>query len=262
MRSSGSSRGGARGASRRSARGELRPSPAKAQQRSEEGGGRIRRIGAQTARLWAGLSYDDMIAVAAAARAKLGVGRPHKRKRVVGRLSRPELEQLLGHAYRVSGNRGLLLKTLVLTGARVSEFVAIDVEHFSYDDRSITIRRGKGDKERIVPILPALADELRVHLAHRTEGPMFRNRSWRRFKQRRMQQILQELAAGAGITKRVYPHLMRHTVAQHLLEGGMPLEQVQRFLGHERISTTQIYAESSPAMIRSSYERALDGKRP
>jgi len=50
---------------------------------------------------------------------------------------------------------------------------------------------------------------------------------------------------------------MRHTVAQHLLEGGMPLEQVQRFLGHASITTTQIYAESSAAMIRDSYRKAL-----
>jgi integrase/recombinase XerD len=74
-----------------------------------------------------------------------------------------------------------------------------------------------------------------------------------------VQQIVKDVAAAAGITKRVYPHLLRHTVAQHLLEGGMPLEQVQKFLGHEKLETTQIYAESSPQMIRDSYRRALRG---
>jgi integrase/recombinase XerD len=160
---------------------------------------------------------------------------------VVARLTRPELDQVLEYAYgrRRHSERGLMLKTLFLTGCRVSEFVGLDVEDFSYDDKTITVRMGKGRKDRVVPILPALADELAGHRGLRSFGP------------------LKELAAGAGIAKRVYPHLMRHTVAQLLLEGGMPLEQVQRFLGHSSITTTQIYAESTPVMIRDAYRKAL-----
>jgi integrase/recombinase XerD len=67
------------------------------------------------------------------------------------------------------------------------------------------------------------------------------------------------VAAAAGIRKRVYPHLLRHTVAQQLLEGGMPLDQVQRFLGHDRIETTLVYAGSTTAMIRDSYRTAMAG---
>jgi integrase/recombinase XerD len=167
------------------------------------------------------------------------------------------VDQLLAHAYRQPGQRGLMLKTLLLTGCRVSEFRRLDVADFSYDEKSITVRAGKGDKDRTVPILPALADELRTYIGHRNHGPLFQTRSWRAFSSRRLQVIVKELAAGAGLTKRVYPHLMRHTIAQHLLEGGMTLEQVQRFLGHVSISTTQIYAESSTAMIRTSYNKAL-----
>ena len=61
-----------------------------------------------------------------------------------------------------------------------------------------------------------------------------------------MQQMIKETAADAKITKRVYPHLLRHSVARTLLERGMPLEQIQKFLGHAKLETTQIYAESSP----------------
>lgn len=217
----------------------------------------LRQVARSTARLWRGLSYDDVISVAAMARRAMGLERPAKRRRVVARLTRPELEQLLAHAYRVSGLRGLMVKTLVLTGARVSEFVALEVPDFSYDDQTITIRRGKGGKQRIVPILPALADELVIHRGHRGAGPLFPSRRGHHVSPRWVEQIVHDLAAGAGLAKRVYPHLMRHTVAQHLLEGGMPLEQVQKFLGHESIETTQIYAESSAAMIRDSYRRAL-----
>lgn len=217
----------------------------------------MRRAGQAIARICRGLSYDEIIQASTDARRRLGLSRPQKRQRVVARLTRPELEQLLGHAYRVRGERGLMIKALVLTGCRVSEFVALDVTDFSRHDATITVRRGKGDKDRVVPILPALADELTVYLGHRKQGALFLNLQWRRFGQRSVQQHVKKLAAGAGIAKRVYPHLMRHTVAQLLLEGGMPLEQVQRFLGHSSITTTQIYAESSTAMIRDAYRKAL-----
>ncbi len=60
----------------------------------------------------------------------------------------------------------------------------------------------------------------------------------------------------ARITKRVYPHLLRHSVATTLLERGMPIEQIQRFLGHSKLETTQIYAQSTTEMLKESYRRA------
>lgn len=236
---------GAKDPARRDLRGVKRTEP----------GDVVRRAGAAIARICRGMSYDQVVQASADARRRLGLGRPAKRLRVVDRLTRPEVDQLLQHAYR--NRRGLLLKTLMLTGCRVSEFVGLDVDDFSYDDKTITVRMGKGRKDRVVPILPALADELAGHRGPRSHGPLFLTREGRRFSVRWVEQVVHDLAAAAGLTKRVYPHLMRHTVAQHLLEGGMPLEQVQRFLGHARITTTQIYAESSAAMIRDSYRRAL-----
>ncbi len=150
-----------------------------------------------------------------------------------------------------------MVKTLLFTGARVSEFVAIRVEDVYPEEHAIRILKGKGGKQRSVPILPALAQELRTHLSERRAGFLFETRSATGLTARRVQQIVRETAAAAGITKAVHPHLLRHTVAQHLLDGGMPLEEVQRFLGHSRITTTQIYAQSTPAAIAGSYRRAL-----
>jgi len=70
-------------------------------------------------------------------------------------------------------------------------------------------------------------------------------------------EALTTLAYLAGITTRVYPHLLRHSVATTLLERGMPLEQIQQFLGHTKLETTQIYAASTTAMIKESYQKAL-----
>jgi integrase/recombinase XerD len=110
-----------------------------------------------------------------------------------------------------------------------------------------------------VPILPELAQELRTHLGNRTVGYVFETIHHTRYSPRRIQQIIKETAAEAQITKRVYPHLLRHSVATTLLERGRPIDQIEEFLGHTKLETTQIYAESSAEMIKASYQQALGG---
>ena len=88
-------------------------------------------------------------------------------------------------------------------------------------------------------------------------GYLFETKRAIQYSPRRIQHILKETAEQAEITKRVYPHLLRHSVATTLLERGMPIEQIQKFLGHSKLETTQVYAESSTAMMRESYQRAL-----
>ena len=69
--------------------------------------------------------------------------------------------------------------------------------------------------------------------------------------------MIKETAEQAEITKRVYPHLLRHSVATTLLERGMPIKQMQKFRGHSKFETTPLYAESSTEMLRESYQKAL-----
>jgi integrase/recombinase XerD len=214
-----------------------------------------------TKKLWrqAHLTYDQTHYVAKAVRRALAIARPKTRTRVVARLSRAEERQLIAHAYRVQGTRGLLIKTLFQTGARVSEFVNIKVNDVFFDEQMILIAKAKGGKSRYVPMLPQLAQELRTHLGRRTTGYLFETVRHTQYSSRRIQQIIKETAADAHITKRVYPHLLRPSVATTLLERGMPIEQIQKFLGHAKLETTQIYAESSAEMIKESYQRALAG---
>lgn len=78
-----------------------------------------------------------------------------------------------------------------------------------------------------------------------------------RYLARRGQQIVKEIAEKAKIKKRVYPHLLRHSVAKNLLEREMPIEQIQKFLDPSKLETTQVYAESTTEMIKESYRQAL-----
>jgi integrase/recombinase XerD len=214
-----------------------------------------------TKKLWRHhhLTYDQARYVAKEVRRALSIERPQTRQRVVARLSRDEERRLIAHAYRMQGVRGLLIKTLFQTGARVSEFVNIKVEEFFFDEQMILISKAKGGKSRYVPILPELAQELRTHIGDRSNGYLFETIHATPYSPRRIQQIVKETAAEAKIEKRVYPHLLRHSVATILLERGMPLEQIQKLLGHSKIETTQIYAESTPEMIKGSYQKALAG---
>jgi integrase/recombinase XerD len=212
-----------------------------------------------TVKLWRKhhLTYDQARYVAKEARVALSIIRVKTRKRVVERLSRDEEQRLIQQAYKDKGAHGLLIKTLFQTGARVSEFANIKVEHFFFDELMILIDKGKGGKSRYVPILSDLAQELSTHLGTRGVGYLFETNRHLPYSPRRIQQIIKATAEGAKIKKRVYPHLLRHSVATILLEGGMPIDQIQKFLGHSKLETTQVYAESMTEMIKESYRRAL-----
>jgi integrase/recombinase XerD len=221
----------------------------------------LKSVIAATKKLWRQyrLTYDQAYYVAKEVRRDLAIERPKTRARVVARLSREEERQLIAHAYRMQGARGLLIKTLFQTGARVSEFVNIKANDVFFDEQMLLIAKAKGGKSRYIPILPQLAHELRTYLGTRTAGYLFETIQNAQYSPRRIQQIIKETAADAQITKRVYPQLLRHSVAATLLERGMPIEQIQKFLGHAKLETTQIYAESSAEMIKESYQKALAG---
>ena len=184
-----------------------------------------------TVRLWRKhhLTYDQAGYVSKQVRQELGIKRPKTRKNVIKCLSLEEEKQLIKQAYQTNSSYGLLIKTLFLTGMRVSEFVSVRVEDFYFEEQMILIQKGKGNKSRYVPILPELAQELKTHLKGRQKGYIFESNRHTKFSARRIQQIVKQTADKAGIKKRVHPHLLRHTVATFLLEKGMTLKQIQKF---------------------------------
>jgi integrase/recombinase XerD len=214
-----------------------------------------------TTKLWRKyhLTYDQTRYIAKQVRQALRLARVQARQRVVERLSRDEEHRLIRQAYQQRGERGLLIKTLFQTGLRVSEFVNLKVEDFFFEESMILVAKAKGGKSRYVPLLPELAQELRTYLADRQTGSLFETNRQRQYSPRRLQQIVKEVAGRAKISKRVYPHLLRHSVATTLLERGMPIDEIQKFLGHTKLETTQVYAEATPEMIRASYQKALSG---
>ena len=188
------------------------------------------------------LTYDQTRYVAKEVRRELTIERTKIRQRVIARLAREEEARLITHAYRMKGERELLIKTLFQTGARVSGFVHIKVEDVFFEEQMILIAKAKGGKSRYVLILPEIAQELRTHVGQSTVGYLFETNRATHYLPRRIQQIIKETAEQVQIIKRVYPHLLRHSVATTLLERGMPIEQMQKFLRHSKLEMTQLYA--------------------
>jgi integrase/recombinase XerD len=207
-----------------------------------------------------GLDYTQTKAVFKAARQKAGLTAPKEKRGAPARLSLEEELRFIDQAYAQSGHVGLMIQTLLETGARVSEFVGLRVEDISLAERVITVENGKGGKRREVPIRAELARLLALHIGRRRAGPLFVSRQKskggrsRVYTRQRIGQMVHGVAVAAGIGKRIYPHLLRHTIATRLLALGMDIADIQRFLGHDDISTTRIYAETSVAMLRRKFD--------
>jgi integrase/recombinase XerD len=211
-----------------------------------------------------GVDYAQSKAVFKAARERAGLRAPPERRGGVDRLTVEEELRFLDQAYAEGGRIGLMLQTLLETGARASELVQLRVEDVSLAERVVTIRRGKGAKRREVPIRRELAQLLRLHIGTRRAGPLFASRQEghgptpHMLTRQRVGQIVRGVPRAAAITKRVYPHLLRHTVATRLLALGMDITDLQRFLGHDSIVTTRLYAETTAATLQRRFDALTD----
>ena len=153
-----------------------------------------------------------------------------------------------------------LLELLYASGLRVSELENLDLGQVSLETNEIRVW-GKGAKERIVLIGEPAARALSAYLSqsrpellgNRRNSAVFLNRDGGRLPARRIQKILEKYANVANIDKRVHPHLLRHTFATHLLDGGADLRVVQELLGHAQLTSTQVYTHVSQSQAKKIY---------
>lgn len=179
---------------------------------------------------------------------------PHE---VVALLTAPDLSTPQGQRDRA------ILEMLYASGIRVSELVGLDVGSVNLARGEVRVL-GKGDRERIAllgaPAVQALEryleDGRAKLLSRRPTRALFLNRFGARLSARSVQLLLDRYAAQIGLTKQVTPHVLRHSFATHMLDGGADLRVVQELLGHVQLSTTQIYTHVSKERVREVYERA------
>lgn len=161
------------------------------------------------------------------------------------------------------GRNKAILETLYSCGLRVSETVNLKISQLYLDVGFIRVI-GKGDKERLVPVGSIAAkyiniykNDIRIHIAVKpgNEDILFLNKRGTKMSRVLIFMIIKDLAKKAGIKKNISPHTFRHSFATHLIEGGADLRAVQEMLGHENITTTEIYTHINRDFLRKTLEQ-------
>jgi integrase/recombinase XerD len=198
------------------------------------------------------------------------VDAPRLKRALPDVLSFEEIEQMLSaidYSKAEGGRNKAILETMYSCGLRVSEVTHLKISQL-YPDLGFIRVTGKGDKERLVPIgssaikyVQLYKDEIRVHqpVQKGKEDFLFLNRRGAPLSRVMVFLIIKELAKTAGIKKNVSPHTFRHSFATHLVEGGADLRAVQEMLGHESITTTEIYTHLDREYLRKTLEQFHPG---
>ncbi len=153
-----------------------------------------------------------------------------------------------------------MIETLYSCGLRVSELVNLKISHLYFNEGFVKVT-GKGDKERLAPIgsvavkqINIYKDEIRCHIKIKKDNEdfLFLNRRGARLSRVMVFNIIKGLAIKIGMKKHISPHTFRHSFASHLIDGGADLRAVQEMLGHESITTTEIYTHLDRDFLRQS----------
>jgi integrase/recombinase XerC len=197
---------------------------------------------------------------------------PRQGKRLPKAISIEQVEQLLAAPsdHDVLGRRDrAMLETLYSTGIRVSELIGLNFDELDLSNECLRVR-GKGKKERVVPLgshaieaIKRYMDMVRADAKYNvfwTEGsrskPLFLNKHGGRLSSRSVRRKLDKYLKQVGLDPTISPHTLRHSFATHLLDNGADLRSVQELLGHQSLSTTQVYTHLSNTRLQDAYNRA------
>ncbi len=157
----------------------------------------------------------------------------------------------------------LIVLLLYTCGLRLAELVAIDRDALSDDCRSLTVR-GKGDKERLVPLLENVREKIlhylaiveRQNICISGEKALFLTRKGARISRSVVYRLVRDQLTQAGVQGKKSPHVLRHTFATHLMNGGADMREIQELMGHASLQATQVYTHNSIARLREAYAKA------
>ncbi len=179
---------------------------------------------------------------------ELDIPNPKRNKTLPEVLSLKEIKDMI----RVTKNvkHRLIIKLLYGAGLRVSEIINLKGKNFDFEEDLIKIELSKGKRDRFVKIPFSMKEDLKMYIKITQNNYLFESNRGGKLSKKTIAKIVQNASKKAFIKKRVYPHLLRHSFATHLLEQGVDLKIIQKLLGHADIKTTQIYTQISQASIK------------
>ena len=180
---------------------------------------------------------------------KLNIPNPKRNKTIPIILIKEEIKSMIDSTSNIKHR--LIIKVLYGCGLRVSEITNLKKEDLNFNEKLIHIKLAKGKKDRFVKIPETLIQELKSYCLLNNEEILFPSNRGGKLTKKTIAKIVEQSAKKARITKSVYPHLLRHSFATHLLEQGTDLRIIQKLLGHSDIKTTQIYTQISQANIKN-----------
>ena len=192
---------------------------------------------------------------------------PRQAKRLPKAITIEQIERLLaapGDADVLGRRDRAMLETLYSTGIRVSELVGLQVTDLDLAGEALKVK-GKGNKERIVPLGSHAITAVRRYLdmlnqdvkyANRDSGPLFVNKHGGRLSSRSVRRKLDKYLKQVGLDPSISPHTLRHSFATHLLDNGADIRSVQELLGHQSLSTTQVYTHLTTQRVSEAYNQA------
>ena len=182
-------------------------------------------------------------------------------KKLPNVLSPNEIDKLIdfyNHDLFIPSRNKTIIDFMYSTGCRVSELINVEESDIDIEEAFVRLE-GKGSKQRIVPLGSKVLINLESYLPLRNKdrksknNKLFISKSYKNLDRTAVFRIIKSTGVKAGIHKELYPHILRHSAATHMLEGGCDLRTVQEFLGHSSVSTTQIYTKVTKAFLEEAF---------
>jgi integrase/recombinase XerD len=205
--------------------------------------------------------YAYLKSVFRALRAELGITMPGPSRRLPDTPSEAEIRRFYEAVWQARHGPDLvLIKTLLYTGVRVSELVAIRLDEVDFDRCQIRITRGKGNKDRVEPFPPAFKETLALHadtMRQKRATHLFES-SWKKpYSERGVRKLLSRYAQAAGLTRPISPHRLRHFLFTWLKKQGIDDALIQPYSGHASRQSLEVYSRLALSEAQVEYDQVI-----